>query len=262
MALTTDAEASPEQTREIARAVREEIARRRISRQALADHARISLSTLEKALAGKRPFTLATIVRLEQALERPLRGGEVLPPPHAVQPTPVGLAPDSLGSYARPAVSWIEGDYVTLRPSFSAAEAVYAYRTEIAWDEASSSLVFRESERQDAAFTQAGEVAIPNQSGFIYLVTNKHGQYRLVIASRPTIAGEMYGILTTLQSGRGAHLVPVAAPIALVPAHLVPGARLGRVAPGDAHHALYRHHLDRVTTEAFAMFLAPRDRAQ
>lgn len=35
--------------------VREEIARRRISRQLLADEARISLSTLEKALSSHRP---------------------------------------------------------------------------------------------------------------------------------------------------------------------------------------------------------------
>src|SRR5262245_4116586 len=52
---------------EIARKVREELARRRISRQALADMARISISTLEKALAGRRSFTLATVIRLEEA---------------------------------------------------------------------------------------------------------------------------------------------------------------------------------------------------
>ena len=37
---------------EIAHKVREELARRRISRRALADMARISISTLEKALSG------------------------------------------------------------------------------------------------------------------------------------------------------------------------------------------------------------------
>jgi hypothetical protein len=36
------------------------------------------------------------------------------------------------------------------------------------------SLVFREGERQDAAYAQFGEVAVPNQSGHIYLVTNRH----------------------------------------------------------------------------------------
>ena len=52
-----------------------------------------------------------------------------------------------------------------------------------------SSLVFREGERQDAAYTQFGEVAVPNQSGYIYLVTNRHGQYRLITVSRPAISG-------------------------------------------------------------------------
>jgi hypothetical protein len=38
-----------------------------------------------------------------------------------------------------------------------------------------------------------------------------------VLISRPTINGEMFGIMTTLQAGRGAQLIPVAAPIAYVP---------------------------------------------
>ena len=41
---------------------------------------------------------------------------------------------------------------------------------------------------------------MPHQSGHIYLVVNRNGQYRLIIVSRPTISGEMYGILTTLQA--------------------------------------------------------------
>ena len=64
---------SEEQSRHVAALVREEIARRRISRQHLADKAKISISTLEKALGGRRPFTLATIVRLEEALGLSLR---------------------------------------------------------------------------------------------------------------------------------------------------------------------------------------------
>ena len=67
-------------------------------------------------------------------------------------------------------------------------------------------LAFRERERSDAAYAQFGEVAVPNQSGHIYLVTNRHGQHRLITVSRPTITGEMYGILTTLLSGRGSAL--------------------------------------------------------
>ena len=114
-------------------------------------------------------------------------------------------------------MAWIEGTYVTVRPSFGDKDAVFAYRTEIAWNDAASSLLFHESERQDAAFTQFGEVAVPNQSGHIYLVTNRHGQYRLITVARPTITGEMHGILTTLLAGRGSQLTPIAAPIAFVP---------------------------------------------
>ena len=62
------------QSRLIAGAVREALARRRMSRQALADAARISISTLEKALSGRRPFTLATTLRLEEAVRSPRIG--------------------------------------------------------------------------------------------------------------------------------------------------------------------------------------------
>ena len=50
-------ELSVESTESVALQVREELARRRLSRQWLADEAKVSLSTLEKALAGRRPFT-------------------------------------------------------------------------------------------------------------------------------------------------------------------------------------------------------------
>jgi hypothetical protein len=63
-----DAELPADQSRVIAVRIREELARRRISREQAAHEARISLSTLEKALAGRRPFTLATLLRLEAAL--------------------------------------------------------------------------------------------------------------------------------------------------------------------------------------------------
>ena len=70
---TPDKQLSAEQSRQIAETIREEIARRRISRQSLAELAKLSLSTLEKVLGGRRPFTLATTVRLEQALGVSLR---------------------------------------------------------------------------------------------------------------------------------------------------------------------------------------------
>ena len=74
--LTPDKQLSAEQSRQVAATIREEIARRRISRQHLAEQAKLSISTLEKVLGGRRPFTLATTVRLEQALGVSLRKGQ------------------------------------------------------------------------------------------------------------------------------------------------------------------------------------------
>ena len=250
---TPDKQLSAEQSRQVAETIREEIARRRISRQALAEQAKLSLSTLEKVLGGRRPFTLATAVRLEQALGVSLRKAQDIAAP--VVAVNGDVAPDNLGAYSRRAVTWLEGVYVTLRPSFGDKDSIYAYRTEIAWEAAVSSLVFREGERTDAAFTQFGEVAVPNQSGFIYLVTNRHGQHRLITVSRPTILGEMYGIITTLLAGRGSLLTPIAAPIAFLPARMIPSPTVGRISSGDVNYAVYREHLRRTIDEPFAMFL-------
>ncbi len=253
---TPDHQLSAEQSRQIAETIREEIARRRMSRQALAEQAKLSLSTLEKVLGGRRPFTLATTVRLEQALGVSLRKGADKADSAPVKPAAGGdVAPDSLGAYSRRSASRLEGVYLTLRPSFGDRDAVYAYRTEIAWDAAASSLVFREGERQDSAYTQWGEVALPNESGFIYLVTNRNGQHRLITVSRPTITGEMYGIITTLLAGRGSTLTPIAAAIAFLPIKSVASPTMGRISPNDANYELYRSHLRRTTEEPFALFL-------
>jgi transcriptional regulator with XRE-family HTH domain len=249
----TDRQLSAEQSRWIAATIREELARRRISRQYLAEQAKLSMSTLEKALGGRRPFTLATTVRIEEALGVSLRKGQDAP---IVAPLNGDVAPDSLGAYSRRAVSWIEGTYLTLRPSFGEKDSIYAYRTEIAWDDAASCLRFREAERMDAAYSQFGDVAVPNQSGHVYLVTNRSGQHRLITVSRPTITGEMYGIIATLLAGRGSLLTPLAAPIAFLPIRNVAAPAFGRIAPNDACYAAYRKELRRTTDEPFAVFVA------
>src|ERR1700756_3557959 len=113
---TPDKQLSAEQSRQIAETIREEIARRRISRQSLAEQAKLSLSTLEKVLGGRRPFTLATTVRLEQGPGVSLRKNQDVP--LVTLPVNGDIAPENLGSYSRRAVTWLEGPYVTLRPSF------------------------------------------------------------------------------------------------------------------------------------------------
>ena len=234
--------------------LRQELARRRMTRQALADAAKISISTLEKVLAGRRTFTLATIVRLEEGL------GLNLLSPHnangAVAPDANGNAPDELGSYNRASVAWLEGSYLTVRPSFGEKNAVYAYRTDISWDAATSRLLFREAERVDTDYVQFGSVAVPHQSGHIYLVTNRHGQHRLIILARPTIGGAMHGLLTTLQSGKGGHLSPVATPIVLKPIKAGEKVHYGRIPASHAAFGAYNVMLRKTLAEQYAAFLA------
>ena len=232
--------------REIGRTIREELARRRISRQALADQARISISTLEKALSGRRAFTLATVIRLEEALGTRLRGT-------APAPTASASAPEELGGYARGAVRWLEGRYLTLRPWFSADPGIHAYETSIAWEPALSRLVFSESNRADS-FAQHGSLSLPHLSGHIYLVTNESGQFRLVILGRPTIKGSLYGLLTTLLVGHGSQLVPATCPIALLRIRDEQEPAFGRIDADHDSYETYRAELDCVTERDFARF--------
>jgi transcriptional regulator with XRE-family HTH domain len=264
MTLATERSLADDESSAIAVVVREELARRRMTRATLALEAKISLSTLEKVLSGRRPFTLATIVRLEQALGVSLRRREPQAPAPMLVALPGGrhaethmngLAPEGLGSYARPGVSWIIGQYVTIRPSFGEPGSIYAYRTEIHWDEHSSSLAFREADRLDADFAQAGLVSVPHQSGHIYLVTNKHGQYRLIIVGRPAITGEMHGLLTTLKAGIGTQLIPTSTPIVLAPVSSFEAPRFGRITPDDPLFAPYQRLLTRTIEQQYAVLL-------
>jgi transcriptional regulator with XRE-family HTH domain len=238
-------EVSVDDNHAIAARLREELARRRISRQALADMARISLSTLEKALSGSRPFSLATVVRIEDVLGTPLRE----------QPAPMSsdsqLAPAEMGSYSRPAVRWIEGTYLTLRPAFSQPGAVFAYGTEIFWDDERGHLGFAEIERVDNVFTQRGFVSMPNLSGHTYLITSEEGQYRMIMLGRATRERRMYGLLSTLQVGSGSQLLPVSCPIALIPTGEMEVLRYGLLEPDDADFAMYRDALDRAVSAEF-----------
>ena len=242
-------ELTVEGTESVALLVREELARRRQSRQWLADEARVSLSTLEKALTGRRPFTLATVVRLEEALGTSLRG-----PAQRVETGTKLFAPESMGAYARPAVQWLEATYLTLRPSFSEKGAIFAYLTSIAWDDARAHLTFSEAARSDSDYQQKGFVSFPVLSGAIYLVTISDGQYRVAILNRPSASG-LSGILLTLAAGEGAQLTPAAVPIALTPVNDREPV-VGVIREGDRCYAEYRDCVDRVIQKGYARFPA------
>jgi transcriptional regulator with XRE-family HTH domain len=226
--------------------VREELARRRLSRQWLADEAKLSLSTLEKALSGRRPFTLSTVVRIEDALGTSLRA-------RGAEASTRLLAPESMGAYSRAAVQWLEGTYLTLRPSFSESAAIFAYVTSIAWDDDKGHLVFSEAARTDSEYEQKGFVSFPNISGAIYLVTISEGQYRMALLNRPS-GGGLSGILLTLAAGEGAQLIPAAVPISLTPVRGEAVAAVGVIREGHECFEEYRDCVERVTQRGYARF--------
>jgi DNA-binding phage protein len=231
--------------------IREELARRRMARASLADAAKISLSSLEKSLAGQRPFTDQTLVRIEKALGLSFQRTEVQRDTDQVK-----VAPEGLGSYARASVKWLEGSFLTLRPASTAPNAIYAYETLIFWDFETEHLQFREMGRTDKIYAQSGSVAVPHQSGQIYLTTNKHGQHRTAILSRHVITGELYGLLLTLQPGLGAHLLPVAMPLVLIPMeNLEEDTPRGVVKDDHPMHAELKLRLDKTLGEGFALML-------
>ena len=229
--------------------IREGLARHRLSRLQLAAAAKLSVSTLEKGLSGERPFTLATLIRIEEALGVSLRGAA------PAKESPPASA--ELGAYRREGVDWLVGTYLTLRPSFEQTSKVYAYLTELSWSEDAGHLTFSESARVDAHFAQKGVVSMPYQSGFIYLVTNDHGQYRMLTLGRPSIAGDMYGLLTTLRSGRGGRLTPVSAPIALLrwDVERKGAPTLGLIDKDHSLFADYRRAVDGVCDEEFGALI-------
>jgi transcriptional regulator with XRE-family HTH domain len=230
----------------ISDAIRRELARKRMSRATLAMAAGISLSSLEKGLSGARHFSSDTVMKLEAALNVALLNV-------AVGPT---TAPDSLGGYARQSVAWLEGSYVTLRPSSKRKHDIVSYLTEIAWDETRGHLTFREHYRADKDYAQKGDVAVPHQSGHIYLVTNRHGQHRMMMLSRHGASGALHGLLSTLQQERGSNLLPVSMPVALLPvAKLAAPPVLGVISPENEGYDPLRAALDKTIDGGFAVML-------
>ena len=231
---------------------KEELAHRRISRQMLADTARISLSTLDKMLSRHRPLTLATVIKLEDALGLSLRE-QVKEEPPVPQASPL-VGPQSMGAYSRDGVKWAIGKYLTIRPSFSNSEAIYTYVTRLFWDDAGGHLGFAESDRDDSWFEQTGHVTISNLSGHIYLVTNSEGQYRTLTLGRSQKYNALLGILSTLAMVDGARGMPMACPIVLIPMDEADERRLGTFLPRDEGFAQYREFLNHVTAANFAQF--------
>jgi transcriptional regulator with XRE-family HTH domain len=165
------------------------------------------------------------------------------------------VAPVYMGAYARAAVDHYIGSYLTLRPSFSHAGTIVAYRTDVTWDPEWPSLLFQERDRPDAPYSHRGRLYIPASSMFIHLVSLTKGAMRMVVVSQIDRFGEMRGLITTLHK-HGAMLEPVAAPIVYAKREEFPGA-FGEVTEKSGSYAAYTKVLHETVSEGYARLVGP-----
>ncbi len=153
-----------------------------------------------------------------------------------------------LGGYSRDNVKELEGRYVCFRPMFSNPGIINAYLITITWDLKQSCLTFQEEARADSAYTQWGQVCIPEGKPFLNFVTMDKGDVRLITVSRPDSQGLARGLILTLSNPQGVHFTPASAPVVLRRVgDQVP--QLGFVHAGTTDYDVYQAQLRNVLPE-------------
>jgi DNA-binding Xre family transcriptional regulator len=235
---------------------------KKMTQAELADAADIHEKTIQNLLAG-RPvrdqtlFDVCMVLGLDFDRVKAALSGKPRPVRDAPEPNgavEARAAPEYMGAYTRAGVDHYIGSYLTLRPSFSVADGIMAYRTDIVWDDEWPSLLFQERDRPDKPFLHRGRVYIPTSSSYIHLVSLTKGAMRMVMISQLGPAGQMRGLITTLHKQRAA-FVPVSAPIVYVRREDFSGLELGELPAARAAASGYREVLDEVMDQGYARLL-------
>jgi DNA-binding Xre family transcriptional regulator len=238
---------------------------KKMTQAELADAADIHEKTIQNLLAG-RPvrdqtlFDVCMVLGLDFDRVKVAWGREGQETRNAPEPNGAEgrAAPVYMGAYTRAGVDHYIGSYLTLRPSFSVAGGIMAYRTDISWDDDWPSLLFQERDRPDKPFLHRGRLYIPASSMYIHLVSLTKGAMRMVMVSQLDPAGQMRGLITTL-SKRRAVLVPVSAPIVYLKRERFEGDALGEIGPEHESFAAHKQLLDETVEQGYARLVGPRD---
>ena len=161
------------------------------------------------------------------------------------------VAPVYMGAYTRAAVDHYIGSYLTLRRAFSKPDTIVAYRTDITWDPDWPSLLFQECDRPDAPYSHRGRLYIPSSSMFIHLVSLTKGAMRMIIVSQLDRAGEMRGLITTLNKQR-ANFTPVATPIVYARRDSTAAGCLGEIGTDSPFYKEYKALVDDTLDQGYA----------
>ena len=160
-------------------------------------------------------------------------------------------APVYMGAYTRAGVDQYIGSYLTVRSSFSVADGIMAYRTDIGWDDDWPSLIFQERDRPDRPYLHRGRLYIPASSMYIHLVSLTKGAMRMVMVSQLDPTGYMRGLITTLNKQRAA-FIPVSAPIVYAKRDDFADLVLGEIAPTNPNYGPYRLLLNETLDQGYA----------
>lgn len=203
------------------RRVRIEMAKRGLTRTALAEIASCKERTLGNLLAGQ-PVRDATVAGVARGLAidlDTLLGG---PASRATSgPEPNGRADENYGGYLLSAYEGYLGPYLAYRRIFSRRNALYRSVYELDWDEDLSRLRFLELQGSpsgrgaNAATQHAGGVYISPHTGMLQLLTTFQGALRLVTLNRFQRGGDkLCGVILT-QSDRDRFYQPAVSAIFL-----------------------------------------------
>jgi hypothetical protein len=161
------------------------------------------------------------------------------------------------GGYSKASVSELIGSYLVLRCAFKNPGNVFAYATDIFWDDAEGGLLFQERERLDARHSHRGHVRIPNLSMYMYLVSGENGWLRSVTVSVLDVVTEMHGLLSTLHNIAGAMYVPVVTPVVYIKRDNLAQETFGEVTPADSRYEGYFKLLRQTITNTYVQMIVP-----
>jgi hypothetical protein len=221
-----------------------------LTRQVLADKAKIGIDRVDDFLNRKKPYvSLSTFLKIAKAL-----GKEPLQPP---APPKEQEAPDELGGYTIKSAKQYIGEYLCIRPLFGNPKHLNAYLMDLVWNEKEHCLAFEERRRFDKRHAQRGKVYIPTGQPYISLLTADAGEVRHIILARNR-EGIMRGLVQTLFNRGGELYTPVCAPIVLrkTNGEVIEDADLGQIDSKKAKYKTYRELLNEVLENDFARLVS------
>jgi DNA-binding Xre family transcriptional regulator len=238
--------------------IRTAMIEKKMTQAELADAADCHEKTVQNLLAG-RPvrdqtlFDVCMVLGLDFDRVKAAWAHDGRDAPEVVTPD-TRSAPVYMGAYTRAGVDHYIGSYLTLRPSFAHPDGILAYRTDISWDEEWPSLLFQERDRPDKPFLHRGRLYIPASSMYIHLVSLTKGAMRMIMVSQLDPAGQMRGLITTLNKQRALYM-PVSAPIVYVKRDDFADLVLGEVGAGHPSYHSYRQLLSEALEQGYARLI-------